>query len=130
MYLSRKMIISTYGHAIELLKVECCLQSVDQFPFIRVLNAIYDAFPSPSRRLYIITQMLMYYYYKDVPKEFMRCLKLYTDQNIDDTLMKQILLVSSLINNTSITIQLCNLFLFHKKYVVFDFNYLYYLIRF
>lgn len=97
------MIVGTFGRIMELLKVECRLQSVDQFPFILVLNKIYDAFPSPSRRLTVITNMLMYYYYKDEPKEFMRCLKLYIDQNIDDTLKKQCLLVSLLMNNTCMT---------------------------
>lgn len=87
----------TFGQVFELLRVECCLHSIDQFPFIVALNKIFDAFPSPIRRLTVTKHMLMYYYYKNEPKEFTRCLKLYLDQNVDDALKNWYLFVSLLI---------------------------------
>lgn len=86
----------TFSCAMQLFKVECMLQPIEQFPYIKTLTEIYDLFSSPKRRLIVLVQILMYYcYVKEDPKELMRYLKLYTDQKICDESKKQILVVSS-----------------------------------
>lgn len=86
------------GHfrsALQLIKVECLIQPVDKFPLVVSLNMIYDVFPSPKRRLIILSQILIYYYYcENNPKELMHYLKLYMDQDIEDAFKKRHLIVS------------------------------------
>lgn len=88
------------GHftsSLQLIKVECLLQTVHEFPLVHTLNMIYDVFPSPKRRLIILTQILIYYiYYENNEKEIMHYLKLYLDEDMDDTFKKQHLMVSYL----------------------------------
>jgi len=84
-----------FSSSLQLIKVECLLQSVEKFPFVKTLNMMYDVFPSPKRRLIILSQILIYYNYcENNPKEMMRFLKIYIDQEIDDTFKKHHLIVS------------------------------------
>lgn len=84
-----------FNSALQLIKVECILQPVDQFPLVQTLNMLYDVFPSPKRRLIILSQILLYYYYyENNPKEMMHYLKLYMNQDIDDEIKKSNLIVS------------------------------------
>uniref|UniRef100_A0A2S2PAG1 Uncharacterized protein n=1 Tax=Schizaphis graminum TaxID=13262 RepID=A0A2S2PAG1_SCHGA len=90
MYLSRGMAAGHFSSAVQLVKVECLLQPVNKFPFVQTLNMMYDVFPSPKRRLIILSQILLYYnYYENNPKEMMRYLKMYIDQDIEDALKKR-----------------------------------------
>lgn len=94
-YLSRAMAAGNFSSSLLLIKVECLLQPVNKFPYVQRLNKMYDDFPSPVRRLVILLHLLMYYNYCEKnPKEMMRYLKLYTDQDIDDTFKKRHLIVS------------------------------------
>lgn len=84
-----------FGSALLLIKVECLIQPVEKFPLVQNLNMIYDSFPSPERRLTVLAQLLLYYnYIEHNPKELIRYLKLYMDQDIDDTFKKRNLIVS------------------------------------
>lgn len=81
---------------MQLLKIDCYLNPVDSFSYIQTLKMIYEVFPSPKRRLIILTQMLLYYYDTENPKELIFSLKLLLDQDIEDVLKKQHLIVSEL----------------------------------
>lgn len=82
--------------SLKLIKVECLIKPVTEYPIVQSLNMIYDVFNSPKRRLIILSQLLMYFYYiENNPKEMMRYLKLYMDQDIDDTIKLQNLMVIS-----------------------------------
>lgn len=95
MHLSRGMAAGHFNSALQLIKVECLLQPVDKFPLVKTLNMMYDVFPSPKRRLVILSQILIYYNYcENNPKEMMRFLKMYIDQEIDDIFKKRHLIVS------------------------------------
>lgn len=95
MHLSRGMAAGHFSSSLQLIKVECLLQPVDTFPLVKTLNMMYDVFPSPKRRLVILSQILIYYNYcENNPKEMMRFLKMYIDQEIDDTFKKRHLIVS------------------------------------
>lgn len=83
-----------FNSSLQLVKVECLLQPVNKYPLIETLNLIYDVFPSPKRRLIILSQILIYYCYENNSKEIMHYLKLYMDQDIDDALKKHHLIVS------------------------------------
>jgi len=115
MYLSRAMASGHFSSSLQLIKVECLLQSVEKFPLVQTLKMIYDVFLSPKRRLIILSQILIYYYYNENnPKEMMHYLKLYMDQDIDDTFKKRHLIVSTF--NTIIKC-LC-LFLLHLNTIL------------
>ncbi|XP_050432046.1 uncharacterized protein LOC126840397 isoform X2 [Adelges cooleyi] len=89
-YLSRGMSGGHFSSAIQLVKVECLLQPVHKYPFVQSLKLIYEVFTSAKRRLIILSQVLMYLYFvEDNPKELMRYLKLYMDQDIDVTFKKR-----------------------------------------
>ncbi|XP_060836483.1 uncharacterized protein LOC132919152 [Rhopalosiphum padi] len=89
MYLSRGMSAGNFKSSLQLVKVECLLQPVDKFPFVQTLKMMYDVFPSPKRRLIILSQILLYYNYcENNPKEMMRYLKMYIDQDIENALKK------------------------------------------
>jgi len=84
-----------FSSSLQLIKVECLLQPVDKFPLVQTLKMMYDVFPSPKRRLIILSQILIYYNYcENNPKEMMRYLKMYIDQDIEDTFKKRHLIVS------------------------------------
>lgn len=96
MYFSRGLSFGQFRCAMQLLKVECHLNPIDSFPYIKTLKMIYEVFPSPKRRLIILTQMILYYYDTENPKELINTLKLFLDQDIEDTLKKQQLIVSEI----------------------------------
>lgn len=80
---------------MELIKVECFLKSVHEYPIVQSLNMMYDVFPSPKRRLTILSQILMYYYLYGInPKDIMNYMDKYLDQETDDASKKFTLLVS------------------------------------
>lgn len=89
-HLSRGMAAGHFSSSLQLIKVECLLQPVNKFPLVKTLNMMYDVFPSPKRRLIILSQILIYYNYcENNPKELIHYLKLYIDQEIDDTFKKR-----------------------------------------
>lgn len=94
MYLSRGMAVGDFSSSLQLIKVECMIQPVNEFPLVKSLNMIYNVFPCPPRRLIVLSQILIYYYYENNPKELMNYLKLYLDQETDDTFKKKYLIVS------------------------------------
>lgn len=95
MYLSRAMANGHFGSTLQLIKVECLLQPVEKFPLVQTLNMIYDTFPRPERRIAVLTQILLYFYFNENdPKELMHYLKLYMDQDIDNNFKIQQLIVS------------------------------------
>lgn len=84
-----------FNSSLQLIKVECLLQSVNSFPYVQSLNMMYDNFPNPPRRLVILIHILMYYNFCEYnPSEMMRYLKMYIDQEVDDTLKLRHLNVS------------------------------------
>ncbi|CAI6343167.1 unnamed protein product [Macrosiphum euphorbiae] len=89
-HLLRGKAAGQFRSALQLIRVECLLQSVNTFPYVNTLNMMYDDFSNPVRRLTILLHLLMYYNYCEKnPKEMMRYLKLYIDQDVDDTLKKR-----------------------------------------
>lgn len=83
-----------FSCSLDLIKTKCIELSVDGFPFIKELKMVYDAFPCPKRRLIILSQILIFYFYhENKPKELMSYLKLYMDQEINDKIKKQQLIV-------------------------------------
>lgn len=88
------MAVGNFGCSLNLIKTQCIELSIDEFPFVNQLKMIYDVFPSPKRRLIILSQILIFYFYhEDNPRELMQYLKLYMDQKIDDKIKKQQLIV-------------------------------------
>lgn len=84
-----------FNSSMQLIKVECLLQPVNSFPYVRSLNMMYDNFTAPSRRLIILIHILIYYIFcENNPSEMMRYLKMYIDQEIDDILKLRYLTVS------------------------------------
>jgi len=115
MYLSHAMASGHFNSSLQLIKVECLLQPVEKFPLVQTLKMIYDVFLSPKRRLIILSQILIYYYYyENNPKEMIHYLKLYMDQDIDDTFKKHHLIVSKF--NT--IIKCLYLFLLHLNTIL------------
>ncbi|XP_001946582.1 uncharacterized protein LOC100165115 [Acyrthosiphon pisum] len=89
-HLYRGKAAGQFNTALQLIEVECLLQSVKTFPYVNTLNMMYDDFPNPVRRLIILKHLLIYYNYCEKnPKEMMRYLKLYIDQDVDDTIKKR-----------------------------------------
>eukprot|EP00102_Acyrthosiphon_pisum_P021228 XP_016658438.1 PREDICTED: uncharacterized protein LOC107883282 [Acyrthosiphon pisum] len=99
-YFSRGQAYGNFNSSLQLIKVECLLQSVHEFPYVQTLNEMYNDFQNPKRRVTILIHILMYYNFcENNPKEMMRYLKLYTDQDIEDTFKKcQLMYVCSLFN--------------------------------
>lgn len=95
-HLSRGMAAGHFSSSLQLIKVECLLQPVDKFPLVQTLQMMYDVFPSPKRRLIILSQILIYYNYcENNPKEMIRFLKIYIDQDIEDTFKKRHLIFAN-----------------------------------
>jgi len=95
MYLSRGMAAGQFGSSLQLIIVECLLQSVEQFPFVKTLKKMYNDFQDPNRRLIIISQILLYYtLIENNPEKILKYLKLYLDEDIEDTYKKHNLIVS------------------------------------
>ncbi|CAI6353710.1 unnamed protein product [Macrosiphum euphorbiae] len=99
-YFSRGMVYGNFDSSLQLIKVECLLQSVDKFPYVQTLNDLYDVFPSPNKRVNILMHILIYYNYCEKnPKEMMHYLKFYIDQDIADVIKKRkLMFVRSLFN--------------------------------
>ncbi|CAH1724475.1 unnamed protein product [Aphis gossypii] len=86
-HFTRGMEAGDFNSSLQLIKTECLLKSVNDFPYVQSLNEMYDNFPNPSARLIILIHILMYYnFFENNPSEMMRYLKMYIDQEIDDTL--------------------------------------------
>jgi len=95
MYLSRGMAAGQFSSSLQLVKVECLLQPVKQFPFVKTLNMMYEVFQTPNRRLIIVSQIMLYYtMIENNPKQILWYLKLYLDEDIEDTFKKRNLIVS------------------------------------
>jgi len=95
MYLSRGKAYGNFNSSLQLIKVECLLQSVHEFPYVQTLNDLYDVFPNPNTRVIILLHILVYYNYcEKIPKEMMHYLKLYIDLDIADIVKKRKLMVS------------------------------------
>lgn len=95
MYLSRGMAAGHFSCSLQLVKVECLLKSVYEYPFVKTLDLICEVFPSPKRRLIVLSQILMYYCFKgNNPTQLMHYLKMYMDQDIDDKLKQHHLFVN------------------------------------
>ncbi|XP_050540163.1 uncharacterized protein LOC126904874 [Daktulosphaira vitifoliae] len=89
-HLSRGMSGGNFGCAMLLLKVDCILQPIDKFPFVKTLNMMCDIFTSPKWHLSLISQILLYeYYYGNDPRTFIYYLRMYLDEEIDDSLKKR-----------------------------------------
>lgn len=96
MHLARAMASGHFNSAMLLVKVECLLQTIDRYPFVNTLNMICQEFPSPKRRLIVISQILFYYcLIEQNPKELMRYLQIYMDQDIDDKIKRRHLIVNN-----------------------------------
>ncbi|XP_016657447.1 uncharacterized protein LOC100571226 [Acyrthosiphon pisum] len=89
LHLSLGMAAGNFNSTLQFIKVECLLQPVNTFPYVQTLNTMYNDFQNPKRRLTILLHILMYFNYCEInPKETMRYLKLYIDQDIEDTVKK------------------------------------------
>ncbi|XP_016657441.1 uncharacterized protein LOC100160247 isoform X2 [Acyrthosiphon pisum] len=101
MYFSRGMAAGQFSSSLQLIKVECLLQPVNQFPFVKTLNMMYEVFQNPNRRLIIISQILLYYtIIENNPKQILWYLKLYLDEDIEDTFKKRNLIFTRPLFNT------------------------------
>jgi len=90
MYLSRAYAYGDFSSSLELIKIECLLQSVYTFPYVQTLNYLYDIYQNPYSRVIILMHMLIYYNNcENNPKEIMHYLKLYIDQDIADISKKR-----------------------------------------
>jgi len=105
-----------FNSSMQLLKVECLLQPINKFPYVQTLNKMYNDFQNPKRKLTILIHILMYYNYYDYnPKKIMIYLKLYVDQDIEDSIKKRQLMVNkSYINHLVISIIVCIIILFQQ----------------
>jgi len=89
------MAAGKFYSALQFVKVECLLQPVNKFPYVQTLNTMYNDFQDPHRRLIILLHILIYFNYcEQNPKEMMRYLKLYIDQDIQDAVKKSHFIVS------------------------------------
>ncbi|KAL5240438.1 hypothetical protein ACI65C_007848 [Semiaphis heraclei] len=88
-HLSLGMAAGNFYSALQYVKVECLLQPVNKFPYVQTLNKMYNDFENPQRRITILSHILIYFNYcEQKPKEMMRYLKLYMDQDIQDAVKK------------------------------------------
>ncbi|KAL5240440.1 hypothetical protein ACI65C_007850 [Semiaphis heraclei] len=88
-HFSLAMAAGKFYSALQFIKVECLLQPVNKFPYVQTLNTLYDDFQNPQRRITILFHILIYFNYcEQNPKEMMRYLKLYIDQDIQDAVKK------------------------------------------
>jgi len=93
-HFSLAMAAGKFYSALQFIKVECLLQPVNKFPYVQTLNTIYNNSENPKRRLTILFHILIYFNYcEQNPKEMMRYLKLYIDQDIQDAVKKSHLIV-------------------------------------
>ncbi|XP_016657442.1 uncharacterized protein LOC107882879 [Acyrthosiphon pisum] len=107
MYFSRAKDYGNFNGSLQLIKVECLLQSIHEFPYVVKLNELYKDYLNPKNRLTILIHILIYFIYSDYnPKEIMYYLKLYIDQDIEDTIKKRLLMfVRPLINEDKLLIK-------------------------
>ncbi|KAL5240437.1 hypothetical protein ACI65C_007847 [Semiaphis heraclei] len=88
-HLSLGMAAGNFYSALQYVKVECLLQPVNNFLYVKALNTMYNDFENPKRRLTVLSHMLIYFNYcEQNPKEMMRYLKLYINQEIQDAVKK------------------------------------------
>lgn len=80
---------------MQLLKVECILKDVCDFPVVQYLNSLLDIYDDPKRRLIIISQILLYYVFIEKnPEQLLYYLNVYLNQDIDDVQKKHHIIVS------------------------------------
>ncbi|XP_060878757.1 uncharacterized protein LOC132951078 isoform X2 [Metopolophium dirhodum] len=104
LHLSHGMAAGNFHSTLQFIKVECLLQPVNKFPYVQLLNTMYNDFQNPKRRLTILLHILMYFNYCEKnPKETMHYLKLYIDQDIEDTVKKSHLISTRDITKFDIT---------------------------
>lgn len=98
-YLTKGFSGGSFSSSLQLLKVECLLDSVKNCPVVPYLNYLYEAHTCPKRRLIIITQILLYYIYIEInPKILLNYLNIYLNQDIDYVQKKQHITVSCMFN--------------------------------
>lgn len=84
-----------FSSSLQLLKVECILKDVCDFPVVQYLNSLLDTYDCPKRRLIIISQILLYYtFIEKNPEQLLHHLNNYLNQNIDDVQKKHHIVVS------------------------------------
>lgn len=88
------MTAGTFQCAMDLFSVECLLHPREQFQFVDRLNKIYDCFLNPRRRCIVLAQILIFYCHENDPKEAMHYLKLFIDQDTDESWKKEYLKAS------------------------------------
>lgn len=90
----------SFSSSLQLLKVQCLLKSVNDFPVVQYLNALYYKYDSPKRRLIIISQLLLYYIFiENNPKQLLHYLNIYLNEDINYIQKKYHINVSYIINN-------------------------------
>jgi len=95
MHFSCAKAYGNFNSSLQLIKVECLLQSVHKFPYVQKLSEMYYDFPNPKNRVIILIHILIYFIYSDYnPKEIMHYLKLFIDQDIEETIKKRQLMVN------------------------------------
>lgn len=79
-----------------LIKVECLLSSVDNFPVVQYLRLLYASCTGAKKKRCISAQILLYYMYNenDNKKELLYCLDTYLNEHIDLVLKKNYISVS------------------------------------
>lgn len=79
-----------------LIKVECLLSSVDNFPVVQYLRLLYASCTGSKKKRHISSQILLYYMYNenDNKTELLYCLDTYLNDHVDFVLKKNYISVS------------------------------------
>lgn len=73
-----------FSSSLQMLKVECLMNSVDSFPVVQYLNSMYEKFTCPKRRLIIVSQIILYYIYCERNSvQLLHYLSIYLNEDID-----------------------------------------------
>lgn len=84
-----------FSSSLQLLKVECILKNVYDFPVVQYLNSLLDIYNCPKRRLIIISQILLYFIFIEKNQEqLLHYLNDYLNEDIDDVQKKLHIVVS------------------------------------
>ncbi|VVC43505.1 Hypothetical protein CINCED_3A010833 [Cinara cedri] len=89
-YFTRGFLGGSFSSSLQLLKVECLLDSDNNFSIVLYLDFLYELYTCPMRRLIIVNQILLYYTYIEAnPKALINYLDIYLNQDIDYVQKKQ-----------------------------------------
>lgn len=95
-YFKKSSLNGSFSSSLLLIKAECHINSVYNFPVVQYLKLLYDSCNGSKKKRFVSSQILVYYMYNenDNQKELLYCLDTYLNDHIDDVLKKNYTQVS------------------------------------